>query len=461
MKTYLAITVFLFTFYICKASHFIGSQLTYGYVAETAEGMKYRLKLTIGRDCTPGTPQLPDNIQLGIYDAQSGKLVKKQELGIALRTRVETCNLICMEENLYTDIIVLPRNSNGYLVMEQHCCRNYATNTLNTDQGAMAWCQIPPTAVVNSAPYFADGEGYFLTRPGLADTMELIPYDPDGDSMSIEFVKPLAGGSLDSNFPAPPNAFPGFHPVDFNAGYDINPLGPSSTFKVVDAKNGLIAIQCNTAGTYEVAYAIKEFRNGVLLGMTTKESIIVVDDAVDMVSQAIKLNGVQSGSIVSLHWEILCRGKSKVQYLQRSTDSIYNYRAIDSFAPGVTSRNDSTISVGHTYFYRIRSIIPAGWAFFSNVIGINYYSTGADEIYKVRLNISPVPVKDVCEISVSSSSITLCTVIDATGRSVLISQPGAPAATHQIDCSNLPSGIYTIQVITANGSHLNRRIVKE
>lgn len=57
------------------STHLVGGFISYQYIAETAQGVKYRITITSYRDCKPGSVQFADDIDVCIFMKENGRLL--------------------------------------------------------------------------------------------------------------------------------------------------------------------------------------------------------------------------------------------------------------------------------------------------------------------------------------------------------------------------------------------------
>lgn len=273
------------------STHLVGGFISYQYIAETAQGVQYRITITSYRDCKPGSVQFADDIDICIFTKDTRKLLKSQNFKISTRTKVQPvgrtdcpeATQVCLEKAIYTGVIVVPRSSFGYYVKWEVCCRNTQVNLRNgqngdPDIGQTYQTEIPPTSVVNSSPFFTDVPVPFIC---VNDTTQLNNYavDPDGDSLYYRLATPWIGASLTNNYPGckedyePPIPI---SPQQYQTGYGGSfPFGPTG-LSLINSTNGITTFLAKNVGNYAVAIDLLEFRNGKLLSTTRLDLQILV-----------------------------------------------------------------------------------------------------------------------------------------------------------------------------------------
>lgn len=464
-------TILLFILCICllpksHGTHLIGSQITYQYLRTLPDSSRqYKFTVNVSRNCETGAVQLPGDFYAGVYNTKTRKRLKILNFTL-FEKHINDCYTICVEEGNYLCTTSLPPDS-AYYVTVEYCCRTNLQNVRNSqsgdpDQGVMIYCLVP--SMINSSPTFS-ADKILSSQPAMTDTFRFFTQDAEIDSVAVSLITPNTGGSLANNFPSPADTFGGFIPLApsvYAAGYSgAKPLGASSTM-ICDPTRKYIVVKCDLEGVYSVAYEVSEFRKGVLIAEYTRESLVYITNNPKS-NQKIKLTGqhIVFPNHAQLNWTAPCPSRIRKQYLERSVDDQLHYIIFDSVANTSGLSSDATLVKGHTYFYRVRTAGTDGLQYYSNVWGFNYFDQGLERVNAIPVNISPMPVQDVCQLSVIGSSIRSCTVMDMAGRIVMqIEMPGT-ANEYSLNCSNLSTGIYTIQILTSDGDYFSRKIVKE
>lgn len=131
--------------------------------------------------------------------------------------------------------------------------------------------------------------------------------------------------------------------------------------------------------------------------------------------------------------------------------SITQAAIIDEFL-NITLPNNLSIG-NHILHIRVKSS-SGKWSLygrpaFSNALSVN-------DVFLQDLKIYPNPVEDVVHISVQNNTIEQLTVIDGNGRVILEKND----KVDQINLSQLPSGLYLLQIKTEKGS-ISKKIIKK
>ena len=314
------------------ATHLVGGNLAYEFVGVQPNGdYRYTLKLNYYFDCGSNSnwqpPGIPTNMSVGVYAHSDPTNILPtssvnypkygaNDVDMVYNSTVQEyfevnpnnpsgCNVgttTCVYTVLYTGQIDLaPTNPStgqpvigGYFLIHEACCRNGGGNGIDNIQnpgsaGMAFYAYIPPYGYENDSPIFTDNPVPFICS-GDTTTFLNTANDPDGDELLFSFTAPLdgnhAGGFGGSNNVSTPGAGAGpgasltWYPnsydlpieeVTYAGGYSYQqPFGPSGYY-YISASNGLTKYKSNNQGKYVVGLMIKEYRNGTLIGISTRE----------------------------------------------------------------------------------------------------------------------------------------------------------------------------------------------
>jgi gliding motility-associated-like protein len=281
---------------ITKGSHIIGGDLTYRRLS----GNDFEVTLKIYRDWL-GLAPLDANITFGIFVQNSHLLIDSTltpldtSYLVPLSMPGTTCapppNVI-VEAGVYIDTVSLANEPNGYYISWQRCCRNGGIVNINngTDTGIAFYAEVPDPALVNSSPEF-DFEPLPYVCEEQPFVLDYSATDPDGDVLVYSLAEPLAGtlGWPVTISPSPvlTAQVPGPYPnVDWNPGYGLSNMFGSPIPVTVDNNTGLMSARIDLSGLYAVAVEVREFRNGVQIGMIRREieiaSVICLNNAPEL-----------------------------------------------------------------------------------------------------------------------------------------------------------------------------------
>lgn len=295
----LSIVICLLVFCLkSRATHIVGGEIFYDCLG----GDNYRITLKIYRDCSSPTNAPYDNpASVLVYDA-SGAYIQTIAMPYPGATAVpdsinNSCiqppSSICVEEAVYQTTVNLPAKTGGYYIVYQRCCRNGTIlNLINPGAVGSTYMEhIPGPEVVNcnSSPRFNKRPKKYICN-GFDIDFDHSATDPDGDSLVYSFISPFDGldpccpmlgataaPNNSSVCPFPPSSCPqvGIAPpypnVPFSSPYSGNYPISSNPALSVHPVTGLITGVPNINGQWVVGVCVKEYRNGVLIGVHMRD----------------------------------------------------------------------------------------------------------------------------------------------------------------------------------------------
>ena len=307
MKKLLAVAAVLMLTSVARAGHISGGEIYYQYIGPgaTANSDQFKITLRLFRECNPdGTnvAPMPDNVILGIFRRNTASTYALYTSVTVNRTAFNTFSAtpsaypcitnfpsVCYQVGYFETTIDLPKETFGYLVSFQTCCR---TNGILNMQGF---------AIPGGNGFFGDGATYVADIPGttllgasgtnkspvfdLKDTAIVcansrftLPFsatDADGDSLSYSFCSAFNRGIATdaSNIvpSTPPYSFITYL-APFSGG---SPLGASVS---INPHTGLITGVAPDQGKYVINVCIEEWRGGVRISEHRKDFILRVQN---------------------------------------------------------------------------------------------------------------------------------------------------------------------------------------
>lgn len=319
------IALFLMNSSTMKATHIMGGELTYTWIGSN----DYELHLTLYRDCS-GIPG-PVNALVEISSVSCAIPMYMVQLNTIPGTPIEispvcagvqtTCNggtAMGVEKWEYSAIVTLTGNCSDYLFTFVECCRNGAiTNLVDpSNYSAQFTATLDNQSVAfNSSPRFAN-DPVTVLELGSTHTINNGAFDPDGDSLSIVFAPAL----YDSNL-----AVPYVAPFTY-----LNPM-TSSTAIVLDPVTGDLNVTPSIAEVDVVVYQVNEYRNGILIGSTTRDIQIHVITGNNQLPALSGANGTTNYTANA------CAGDT-IQFMVYSSDAdLTDSTTISWSAPGLSS----------------------------------------------------------------------------------------------------------------------------
>ena len=306
MKHTLTILICLFLTLDMFAAHIIGGEWTYTCLGNGV----YDMSITIYRDCSnPNGAGFDDPIPIAIYrgdetdptDIFNVPLGSFEDLEI---TQSNPCAIpplgFCAQVGYYNFTVTLdewPINET-YTFVYQRCCRNNTISNIQFpgDTGISFTAELTPEsqAVCNSSPTFES------IPPNLVCVGDDINYfntalDTDGDQLVYEFCAPLTGGgnigsnNCNSVIPFPPCP-PPFGTVTYMPPFNLSAPMQGDPIVNIDPNTGYISGVPTAIGQFVIGICVKEYRNGVLLGVTRRDVQLN-----SVVCQAVAVAGLENG----------------------------------------------------------------------------------------------------------------------------------------------------------------------
>lgn len=298
MAKYTFILLFLLNIVssICKADHIMGNEMSYRCLS----GNNYEVNLTVYRNCISTNNNIDPDVTITIFNKANNAFIGTEILPPDSDEEIPnppstpcfdapTRNEVCVQVLKYKGVISLPNSTSGYLLVFQRCCRNPTiTNIRNVgNTGSTLQLDIPPSTVANcnNTPKFDEDAPNFVCI-NKRELMDFSATDADGDRLVYSLVAPKQG--LSSDCPLIPmqtgtcnqtRAFsPPYADVLYNNGFSyLNPFGAGSVVSI-DSLTGIVSVVAGIVGKFTIAVAVKEYRNGVLLGQVVRDYQVNIID---------------------------------------------------------------------------------------------------------------------------------------------------------------------------------------
>ncbi|MBC7848545.1 MAG: gliding motility-associated C-terminal domain-containing protein [Chitinophagaceae bacterium] len=295
----------LVAYQLCYARHIKGGEISYSYVGpgSTANTQVYSITLRLFLECNASGQQLDPDANIGIFRT-SNELPVPGSPFICPLVRDEFINLttpnpcisspspVCYRLRVYTSIIELPIDQEGYTLVFQRCCRINGLINLSPSGniGSSYTCRMGGTDVLqsetNSSPAFAIKDTVLIcqNRPFALD---FSAEDADGDILTYEFCdaytaqQGTGGGGVIN--PSPPGQL---RFVTYGGGFSgQSPLGSGVT---INNSTGLISGIAPGGGDYVISVCVREWRNGKIISEHRKDFNIQVDQRCDLAAAELK-----------------------------------------------------------------------------------------------------------------------------------------------------------------------------
>lgn len=146
---------------------------------------------------------------------------------------------------------------------------------------------------------------------------------------------------------------------------------------------------------------------------------------------------------------------------RRTATSLWS--KVNSSIITATSYTDNTIPVGDDYEYMVRAVklkTNASGTFYNESLGTNgtaNFTVAIPELADVELNVYPVPVTDVLNIS-SNVQLLNVTIYNAAGQQMVYEQLSSNIAT--IETTDFAPGMYLVKVMTESGE-IQKKLIRQ
>ncbi len=273
------IPIFAFiTFFNANATHIVGGEVYYDSLGNN----QYRVTFEIYRNCWGTNAGYDNPLQYTVFYG-NGTVYGEYPVNIDTRDTLPLVAYnpcitvptdICVERAIYTDIITLPWNAEGFHISYQRCCWTNAIDNLFDpgSNGTTITTFIPGSALVGSYNQSARFNNLppILLCANVPLVFDYSATDPDGDSLVYELADPLYGGSIANSIPNPETAPPYTSSQWASANYSTtSPFGTGSSV-TVNSASGEIVFTPTDIGFYVASVAVKEYRNGVLINTSSR-----------------------------------------------------------------------------------------------------------------------------------------------------------------------------------------------
>src|SRR5690606_12033754 len=139
MKRYfIAILLFFFAFSEANSTHLVGGFISYEYIGRVgnSNNFRYRVTLTIYRDCDKGQAPYDDPLRLCIYSRTNNSLVRTEFVRNPTISQVKPVGNtscpelfnVCLQKGVYQTNVDVPQDNQGYIFEYVRCCRNDQVN---------------------------------------------------------------------------------------------------------------------------------------------------------------------------------------------------------------------------------------------------------------------------------------------------------------------------------------------
>lgn len=282
----LLILVLIVSAQYAYADHLKGGWISYTYIGESNNNIQYAVAFYQYSDCHE-PEKVDERIYLAIHDASTSQEIttrqvtrssliteEKSDFGPCFKNPPYICYLVAG----YTTTITVPKNSGGYVLTVQRCCRIAGiANVPNSNTTGLTYTVTIPggTNFNNNSPVFEfnDVNAICISSPF---SFDFSADDNDGDSLVYSLCSGLTGGTQFDPVVENPGP-PPYSTIPYSSPYSgSQPLGVQAK---IDSKTGIFSgIAPNQLGTFVAAVCVDEYRKGVYIGHTRKELHLDVSD---------------------------------------------------------------------------------------------------------------------------------------------------------------------------------------
>jgi gliding motility-associated-like protein len=287
-----------------SATHIVGGEMNYEYLGNS----KYRIRLTVYRDCYNGVPDFDSPAYIGLFDT-SDVLIRTVAANYTSKSFIpnvlsDPCRgisnptTICYEVTTYDTVLTIPSiPPGGIQVVYQRCCRNNSIlNIINPGStGETFWALIPDDPFADSNPVFKNLAPTFICA-GYPLTLDLSATDKDDDSIVYRLTPPLEGAT--STSPQPSVPVPPFDAsVVWTSPYSMNNMLGGTPALAIDPVTGILTANPATSGQFVIAVVAEEYRNGVRIGETRREFQVNVTPCYDKIVSSLLVPSINCGDL--------------------------------------------------------------------------------------------------------------------------------------------------------------------
>lgn len=297
--------VFFLGHFNASATHIVGGELVYTYLGSN----QYEVTLVVYRDCFGGQAAFDDPAAVGVFDF-GNSLVQNLNFdldsvviiqGTINSSCVTAPSDVCTEAGYYTEIVTLPPVIGGYTLAYQRCCMNGVVQNVfspgdvgatyvatipgsnsSPDNSSPIWNQLPPLYVCANLPFEFDHSAV----------------DVDGDSLVYSLCTPFEGASTVAPSPDPP-ASPPYTDIPWQAAYSVTDMLGGPVPFTINSVTGEIGATPDAQGSFVVGLCVQEYRNGILLGETTRAIQLNVVNCQAPVALPDDVNEISPGSFIN------------------------------------------------------------------------------------------------------------------------------------------------------------------
>lgn len=347
--------------------HIAGGEITYRWLT----GNTYQIKLTLYRDCSnPMAADFDNSIIVAVYNKANNALVDTMVMNLGFNDSLTLSGAgcvappqVCMQYGNYLATVSLPANAAGYYVVWERCCRNNTILNLINPQndGMVFYAELPDPSLHSSSPLFNSAPlPYICVNQFFKFGFQAS--DADGDSLVYSLITPSDGGHTSQSDPNPFSAggiapYPApYTNASWTPGYSLSNICGSPTPLTINSKTGEIEVTPNLQGIYALAVEVREYRNGVFIGLIRREiefTVIVCSGniAPQITQLATSVNSINVYATDTINFELKIDDPNGDSiYLIHSGDIFQNSPAVVIDPPYAVTSDTSGLASIVTYF---------------------------------------------------------------------------------------------------------------
>lgn len=267
------LVTFVCTFFgaqIVHGEHITGGELYY----ECLGNGSFRANLEIYTDCNEGQPD--SNITMYVINRDNNLVVESMPVEVLTIREVEPNDLgdcvenpttPCTLEGFYqSPIFNLSRNSNGYKVVYQRCCRNLVVDNVDnpenigaTYEAFISWRVFVDCGNGSPAFEFLEDPPIQLCAGVSIDIPVSSTFPATADSVRYSLCAPFYGGGRSDPSPSPPQFY---DTISYASGFSSQtPLGTDAAIDL-DPTTGVLSVQPAAIGNYVVGVCATAYQDG-------------------------------------------------------------------------------------------------------------------------------------------------------------------------------------------------------
>ncbi len=457
-----------------QATHLVSADLTYSFREKLPNNAyRYDVYLKVVRDLESGIG-FDDEVHFGVYDRVTKKRVK------ALTTKLNATFVLsqppCLnvgglpelkyEMGVYHRVIDLEDNDYGYFITWNRCCRNRTNNLTNNSSGTPDQGFYPLAELVSvrdqntSAPLDFSFIGVCINK---VTTWSTSYFDEDGDSVVVDNVAPLVGGSslTTGAAPEPPVIMPSLDRASYKSGHSFMfPFSTDGEFKRLE--NNVFQVKSVENGYYSIGLKVSEFRDGNLIGSRHVDATVIALSCSDTNGTIAPQNLTAKRSYdmdAALQWEACETEIDHYDIYRKKEGSAFS--KIASTSSWVHGYMDTAIQSPGKYTYYVKGINQSdpNASLITNEAHVNIFNLSASDLgVSSNILVFPNPVTHVLSVR-SEKNIDWIQLISAEGKLVLVSTLETVQKDAQLDMQEVRNGVYIVRV-ASGGSIYQTRIVK-